>query len=239
MTMTRQLSFGLAVIGATLIGCAASQAGVAVYDNTTYTDPSASRFKIGNTIELGDEVYLDLNGASAVSLESFSFEYYGLNFTGTEQVRVRFYGMNPLSAGGTPSSLLWDSGNISLAPTEAGVLRFSDFTGGVQPLAGGVLPDDVLWTVEFSGLHPTTGGEAGLDIYTPPTVGNNLVTYWQKMGGSWKMCQAVDDGQQLIVVDFGAQFTGVPVPEPTVTALGLLGLAGFAGAALKRRISRR
>lgn len=212
-----------------MISCFASQASQLIYDNTS-TRIADARFKINNGIELGDEVLLDWSKADPVGtkLDGFRFQYYGLNFNGTEQVQVRFYGINQTTY--TPSTLLWDSGLVSLpgAPDSA-TMQFNDF-GNVT-----LLPEDIMWTVQFSGLTGTA--EAGLEIFTPPTVGNNFTTYWQKVGGSWQMLRAMDDGQSEITIDFGAQFTAVP--EPSTMALGLLGLAGLAGAAIRRRIARR
>lgn len=211
-----------------MISCVASQASQLIYDNST-TRIADARFKINKDVEIGDEVLLDWSKVDpGTKLDGFRFQYYGLNFTGSEQVQVRFYDISKPSY--TPSTLLWDSGLVALpgAPDSA-TLQFNDF-GNVT-----TLPQDIMWSVQFSGL--SGAAEAGLEIFTPPTVGNNLTTYWQKIGGSWQMLEAMDDAQVPITIDFGAQFTAVP--EPSVAALGLLGLAGLAGAAIRRRIARR
>ena len=236
--MTRQLSLGLAVFGATLIGCAASQAAntTLLYDNYATTDVTQNRFKIGSGIEIGDEVVLALNRVAPADRKvgSFSFEYYGLNFSGSEQARVRFYSM---TGSHQPSSVIWDSGLVALPGTDASRVTFTDFvTGAVVPLTG-FIPQNVLWSVEFSGV----GGlgktsEAGLDVYGPPVVGSGLDTYWQKFSGVWKECQKVGSDSTPMSIDFGSQFAAVP--EPSTIALGVLGLLGLAGAALRRRMSR-
>lgn len=227
MTITRHLSFRLAVIGATLIGCAASEASQLIYDNSS--NPIATpRYRVNNGIEIGDQVFLDWSQASPGStLDGFKFQYYGLNFSGNESVQVRFYSMN----NSVPSTLLWDSGVVALpgAPDSA-TMDFNNF-GALT-----TLPGTITWSVQFTGL--VGAEEAGLEIFTPPTVGNSYTTFWQKnSSGNWDMLKLQDGLNQDITVDFGAQFTAVP--EPSVAALGLLGLAGLAGAAIRRRIARR
>jgi len=211
-----------------MIGCAASEASQLIYDNST-NPIDTPRFKINKNIEIGDEVLLDwsqVNPGSA--LDGFKFQYYGLNFSGDESVRVRFYEINQTSY--MPTTLLWDSGVVALpgAPDSA-TMRFTDF-GALT-----TLPKDILWTVEFDGLAGAE--EAGLEVFTPPAIGKSFTTYWQKSSGNWQMLQMIGDGQSPITVDFGAQFTAVP--EPSVTALGLLGLAGLAGAAIRRRTASK
>ena len=96
---------GLALGALALVLAAAVAHSEIVFDNTA-SPASNNKFKINRNIEFGDEVLL---GAPApVTLTSFSFEYYGHYFSGTEQVRLRFYGKDPASLG--PGALLYDSG---------------------------------------------------------------------------------------------------------------------------------
>ena len=166
-------------LGALALALAAAVAhGEIVFDNTASSDGN-TKFKVHSLVETGDEVLL--HALAPVSLTSFSFEYYGLHFRGTEQVRLRFYGKDPASLG--PGALLYDSGWGGVPGTtnppspctlrrcfepfipgaslpgasyssisNGAALEFTDFiTGAVVPL-GEKLPVNFIWTVEFQGL---------------------------------------------------------------------------------------
>jgi hypothetical protein len=245
--MIRQFSVGLAVAWATVIGCNASQA-VDVYNNMQ-TMPDYYQFRMGNGVEIGNEIQLDLSGLGSfkpTTIESFMFAYYGNNVTGNETVRLRFYDVNFDANHNTlgPSQLLFDSGEVALPIPDPldfnnAILSFTDFvTGATKPLIG-MVPDTMIWSVTFNRVF--AGVEVGLDIFNSPPVGRTWDNYWQKFtsgtfAGTWQPIWQVDTEGNTVPVAFGAQMTAVP--EPSVTALGLLGLAGLIGIGLKRRFSR-
>jgi hypothetical protein len=247
MTMIRQFSVGLAVVGATLITCSASQI-VDIYNNTG-TMPDYYQFRAGNGVEIGNEVQMDMSALGSykpTTLESFMFVYYGNNLTGTETVRLRFYDVNFGPTGNTlgPKNLLFDSGDVGLPipnPLDFnnGTLTFTDFvTGANKPLVG-MVPETMIWSVTFNRLF--AGTEAGVDLFNSPTVGKTWDNYWQKFtsgtfAGTWQPIWQVDTDGNTVPIAFGAQIT--TVPEPSVTALCLLGLAGLVGIGIKRRFSR-
>ena len=74
-----------AVAAISLSAFAAQAASSIVYSNAT----SYSGFILNPGLsEVGDEIIL---GAGPRYAESFRFEYYGNNFSGNEQFRLRFY----------------------------------------------------------------------------------------------------------------------------------------------------
>jgi hypothetical protein len=153
----------------------------AVYDNTA--NDLALRFDLGG-LEAGDEIILDRD---AVQLSRFSFEFWGEGagggpFAGNVQVRVRFYRNDgPLSDLGypAPGTVLYDSGGfpISATPRATLVYQGEDFTGQALVPLTHPLPQSFTWSVQFTGLGP--GDAAGVDLYSPPTVGLNYTDYWE------------------------------------------------------------
>ena len=189
-----------------------------------------TRFNPG-TLEVGDEIVL---AAGARYMTNFSFEYWGVNtsggnFGGSVQARVRFYQNDgsPFNGYATPGTSFYDSGWFSVSATSRSLLVFQPGADGI-PTGGLFLPSsDFTWSVQFQGLGPTD--QAGVDLYSPPTVGQDYPDYWQYDGTSWALMT------NSVAVDFGAQFDAsiTPVPEPTV--IGLLGLGAAAVLTLARR----
>lgn len=192
-----------------------------VYDNTTYN--LNTRLGAG-TIEIGDQVIL---GGTARSLSSFSFQYYLLSPTpGDETLRLRFYQQN--GASGQPGSLLFDSGFFAVPATPGSSVEITDFTTGATTPFTSLLPNQFTWSLTFTGVG--AGETAGVNLFSPPTVGNGYVDYWENNGG-W-VNKRVDLGNPLLPTDFAA--TVQAVPEPSVIALLLAG-----GVAVLWRRSRR
>ena len=193
-----------------------------LYDNTGHN----LNTRYHSTAEFGDQIVL---GQPTGVATDFAFEYYGLNFTGGEQIRIRFYnndGPEVLSGAPGDSALapgataFYDSGlqNIAAAP---------DGAVGAITLPGVVVPNTFTWSVEFAGVTGTK--EAGLDIYSPPIVGDNFDDYWERgAGGAWEL-RAASDGTP---VSFGAKLTTVPEPG-TFALLGLGGLVACAFSSLR------
>ena len=207
----------LTFIGVSILASAAF--AERVYDNST-TD-LGTRFSVGNNL-VGDEIIL---GGSERTLSQFSFQYYGLTLSGNEQARVLFYqndGTEWLSSGAfRPSSILYDSGLFPIAPTNRATLNF-DLT-----LDNVVVPDHFTWAVEFQGVE--AGENVGLDLYSPPTVGNNFDDFWFFEGGAWELRT-----NATTPMNFAARFDAVP--EPSIWALCVAG--GICGFFLMKRRSR-
>jgi hypothetical protein len=190
------------------------------------------RFNPG-TNQVGDQIVV--GGSPAFrNLTMFSFEYWGTNtanplvFSGNVKARVRFYENDGPQFNGydTPGTKFYDSDWFSIVPTNRSTLVFSggsDFGGGVLPLPA----DEFTWTVQFSGMDLTDS--VGLDIYSPPTVGQDYPDYWAYTGGNWLLLTN-NDG---IPMNFAAKMDAVP--EPSAAVLSLMGGLGLLLAAGKLR----
>ena len=195
--------------------------GEVVYDNSIHD--LLYRFNPG-LLEVGDEITL---GGTARTINNFTFEYWGENtarpdFAGYVQGRVRFYendGAPAPSGYLAPGTVLFDSDWFSIGPTPRATLVFDDFvTGTLVPLTNSV-PDSFTWTIQFNGLGPDD--LAGVDIYSPPTVGTSYPDYWQFAPGSgWLLLT------NAVPMDFAARFEAVP--EPSTAVMSILGLTVLA-----------
>ena len=199
-----------------------------LYDNSTTSE--GTRYDPGTT-EVGNEV--QLAGSGNFTLSDFTFEYYGLNFSGGEQAEVRFYANDGSTYGpgiNRPGTLLYDSGLFHIGATSAATLDYNsatllDYNG--QPVT---VPKDFTFTVQYSSLG--VGASAGVDLYSPASVGANYGDMWENVGGTWTL--VYDTNAPLSI---GAKIEGTQaVPEPTALMFGLAG--GFAGLVLVFR-SRR
>jgi hypothetical protein len=190
-----------------------------------------NRFDPGTT-QVGDEIIL---AGTERQLTMFSFEYFAINtahpgsFDGTISADVRFYQNNgPLfngyaSPGTTP---FYDSGSFAVAYTPGGRNTLV-FTEGMDFALGGLtIPtSDMTWSVQFSGM--SGADSVGVDLYSPPTVGQDYPDYWA-YNGSWTL------ETNSVPMDFAAV---MQTPEPSTLWLSLLGGLGIL--ALARRLRRK
>lgn len=222
-TQTLQSTLLAGVLASGLFG-GVSRADV-VYANST--NDLGIRFNIGSA-EVGDEIVLA--GTSRL-ITNFIFQYWGENFSGNESARVRFYANDGTNAPAGPSilvpkTLLYDSGTFSVSATPRSTLIFDQAT-----LNGGVLvPDSFTWSVQFFGVE--SGESAGVDLYSPPTVGGNYLEYWENAGSfDWQYRSIVFNGTN-VPANFGA-FVEATVPEPSALSLAMLtfalGVSAWAG----------
>lgn len=191
-----------------------------VYDNSS--NDQLIRFNPGGA-EVGDEIILAPGPERMIS--QFRFQYWGQNFSGDEQIRVRFYANDAYysshNAFIAPGTILYDSGPFSIVETarQTIVLDYATLLAG----NGGnpvIVPDSFTWSVQFLNVDPNAGESAGLDVYSPPTVGNSYTSYWENdpLNPGWLL----KTNQWGIPMDFAARVQAV-VPEPNVLALGLGG----------------
>ena len=192
-----------------------------VYNNST--NDLALRFNPG-TSEIGNEIIL---GSTERYLTDFSFEYWGLSsnpnsFAGSIQARVEFYLNNgPLFNGyATPGTSFYDSGWFSVpAPTPRSTFVFSVPSGDFNNVPLLLPASDFTWTVQFQGMG--LGDSVGMDLYGPPTVGQNFGDFWQRIGTSWFL---MNNSQSPPYASFAADMMAVAViPEPSTLALSVLG----------------
>ena len=189
-----------------------------LFDNTK-TD-LGYRFNPG-TQEVGDQIILSSSGF----LTGFTFEFYGTNtlspgngaFAGIVEARVKIYLMDgPLFNGNnTPGTPLYTGDWTAIGPTPRATL---DFTAGTDfPAQGLLIPTtSITWSVQFRGLGATD--EAGVDLYSPPTVGQDFPDYWRfdnQLSG-WIL------ETNAVPADFAAKFIGT-IPEPSIFSLAILG----------------
>jgi len=164
-------------------------------------------------VEFGDQIILDTGFYPTAKINSFIFEYLGVGFSGDETARIRFYKNDgPL---GKPGSLIFDSQAFEIpeAPTGASV--------DLGDLGLVVVPSSFTWTITYTGIDTAAGESAGLNLYSPSTVGRGFTDYWERQGNDWslKSFSGADSS-------FAAIIDGVPViPEPSTIALGIAGLA--------------
>lgn len=210
----------LMAVAALTLGAAALHAEVVYNNGVSY---SGNYLNPGSQ-EVGDEVIL--GGASRL-LSHFTFEYYGANFSGNEQYRIRFYNNDGTAFGGgifAPGSSFFDSGLQSLgAPTDPSNRNTYDLDLSGESIT---LPNSFTWTIQFSGV---TGGEtAGVTLYNPPAVGLGYDDFWLNNGAAWEL-----RGTNPTAFNFGSTITAVP--EPSTYALAIIGgLCGFALMARRR-----
>jgi len=214
----------LTLVFSFLLGIAPAPADV-VYDNTSNIQPQ----RYASAAEFGDQIIL---AGSNRLLTNFVFEYFGTNFSGDEQARVRFYRNDgPVGSQGAaiPNTVFYDSGFFNIGAAASATLAF-----GLAVVA----PDSFTWTVLFAGLAGTEA--AGLTIYSPPTVGNNSKDFWQKTGADWELLTQIDGTP----TDFGARFEAasvgfrlgiefredrqVPIPGPNKVVLSIETAQGVA-----------
>lgn len=234
MALFRKATACLAV--ATLvIGSTASAA--TIYDNST--GDLGTRFDPG-TLEIGDEIIL---GGPERNLTSFAFEYWALNngttsgsFNGID-VRVRFYLNDGSAFNGYPSpgTAFFDTGwidSIITNPTNRATLNFgvADFTSGWLGGPPTLMPvtSNFTWSVQFRDMD--ADDTVGVDLFSPPTVGQAINDYWRFNAGSWSLLT------NTTAMNFAARFEAA-VPEPSGVVLAVLG--GFGLILLGTRFRRK
>jgi hypothetical protein len=194
-----------------------------IYSNAT--NDLGQRFVLANNLQVGDQIILD---GTARYMTLFRFEYWGANslsplsglFDGDVQARVRFYLNNGAEYHGylSPGTNFFDSGWFSMNVAGLGTTERSTiiFQSGTDWGAGGLyIPaNEMTWSVEFGGL--SSFDSVGLDIYSPPTVGQNYPDYWESTVAGWVL------RTNVVAMDFAALITA-QVPEPSAVVLWIAG----------------
>ena len=240
-------SSGWLAAGALALGLSAN-AQVTLFDNTT--SPSPNQIlpgTAGYTAQYGNQVFFG-NGYTAVSITSFSFEYYaygggpgGTTFAGTPEVQVSWYLNNgpPTSSGyATPGTLVYQSNPFTIpAPASSGsMLTFSgtDFTpsGGTSSYFGAgdsvnVPSGTLTWTVQFGSMQGSDN--LGVVLAGAPTVAGSSIgnDYWLYSGGAWTLNQDISSGNPSANDNIAQTWVGTAVPEPSTLVLSLAGGFGL------------
>ena len=215
------------IAGALFVGLCSANAQV-VYDNTV--NDLGVRFQPLDE-EVGDQIIL----ASTGYLTNFSFQYFGYNsvqqnFSGNVQANVRFYMMNgPVNSQGyaTPGVVpLWESGWFNISTTPEGRATMNFLAGQDFAPQGLFLPiTEITWSVQFQGTG--AGDFVGLDVYSPPTIGQSYPDYWERDSSlGWVL------KTNSVPMNFSARFIA-NIPEPS--SISLLVLGGLAAFLIRRR----
>jgi len=215
----------LLVAGTLFAALTLAVSAAVVYDNTTPANLQSSAFRTG--LEYGDEI--KLAGSDRFVFE-FLVGYFG-DFASAPAATgiLRIYANDGTDAipgaqvALRPKSVLWESAPFSLSANNQEVIVAPNIT----------VPDSFTWSIKFDGLGNVAGDSAALSVVNPVTVGGVLSNgalgsfndFWIKNGltdDSWALNQLANG---TIPANFYARVTAVP--EPSVIALGIFGLAGL------------
>jgi hypothetical protein len=210
--------------------------GDILYNNTT-TDVGRSLSFI-NGQAIGNQMVMG-SGYTSATLTNFSFEIYSTNasFSSGIQMQVFLYandGATNANGYHMPGTALYNSGAFALPTPQS-------FAGGLNV---GTLFFDLSLTPtnlpsnNFTLAAVVTGMSAsdavGMELFSPATVGLNYSDYWfQTVAGnnsSWALMT-----NSAGSTDFGAQFNGTGVPEPSTLGLSVVGASLLIGSFWLRR----
>jgi len=230
---TLRLATGFFAAASLWISSLSALGDIIVYSNATVR---LDKYYAPGIAQFGDEIIL--SGGAGQHMTSFTFEYTGIGLSGNETVTLRVYkndGAVVLSGSIPalkPNTKFYDSGAFPINNTQSdgNTLRFD------LPLndANLIIPNnsyDFTWTVQFGGID-SASETAGLDLYSPPNVGNNYADYWEQnpISLDWEL-KSGPAGTP--VMSFGATMTAVPEPSPL--QVGLLAGAIWLGWSIYRR----
>jgi hypothetical protein len=235
-SLLQTLAIGVATLVA---GTAYTQEQTVYSDSTTYTVPAVTYFDYAGSQTgitsgtAGNEVVLapgnrDVNYFSA----QFQLTGPGPGFStsgspaGGESVQLTFYANNgPVVDGyASPGTTLFQSqvftlASLGLAGYTAGntvVFNAADLDGGIT------VPTDFTWALTFSDI-PTTE-DAGLTLYSPPTVGANYQDAWVNTGSGWSLDTTTPPTP---VLEFGAVIQAVPDSGPLWPSVAAIAVGFF------------
>lgn len=213
----------LTVTCALLSGCAA-MADVG-YNN--FANDLSYNFNTEGKL-IGDQIILATGWNDNSIVTNFSLFYYAANAGANAKATVSFYKNDGDLVNGyrAPGSLIWSSGAFAIGDTSRSQITFDEDFG-----TGQAVPHSFTWTILFSDL--ASGGEAGVALFSPPTVGNNFKDFW---GYEPSLSQWTLRTNSVANSDFAAQLLGVAVPEPGT--IGIIGL-GAAFLAFRFRSARK
>ena len=208
---TKSMKTGLKILTGVLltaVGLCANTRGAVVYNNST--NDLHTRLQLGS-VEVGDEVLLNYGPGTpkfpSFVITNFTFQYYGESMGTNVKMWVRFYsndGLNyctndcPSCLCLEPGTLLFDSGLFPVTDTPRSTLTFDTIFGD-----GLRVPSDFTWTVQLFNI--AAGGKGGVDLYSPPTIGDNYSDYWYLSDSGWQLRTMTG-----LNVDFAAIIQGLP-----------------------------
>jgi hypothetical protein len=210
--------------------------GDIIYNNTTNDLGRSLNFINGQT--MGNQLVLGNlgNGYTSASVTNFSFEIYSTlaAFAGgtNVQMNVFLYANDgiPFNGYATPGTALYTSGLFTLPTPQSfsGGLNVGTLFFDLSSVPVTVVSSNFTLAAVVTGM---TGADAvGIEIFSPATVGMNYTDYWLQNGaGSWVLMT------NSATTDFGAQFNGTGVPEPSTLGLSVVGASLLIGSFWLRR----
>ncbi len=222
--------------GALGLALSVSAGADVVFENAT-TDRGI-RFDPG-TAEVGNQIFLTSSGY----VTNFAIEYWGTGPGGSPtfagalvQMRVRWYLNDGLAVNGyaSPGTLEYDSNWNTIMATSAATLRFTtppDFPRGLGSYGLFIPSRELTVTVQFRGM--ASGNQAGLELFGPPSIGNEYADYWMRDNSAWQL-MADTNG---LAITFGMEFMSA-IPEPSSLAICLVGGVGLFMAVWRPRKGR-
>lgn len=224
------------------LACSLTAAQAAVVYNNFTTSQNLNYYPAPFTGgEVGDQVILNTAGiplfGGMAKMESFKFNVAAKGYTAnpTINAQVRFYANDGGFVGlaQMPGTKLWestvfpitiqDSGGGPVGPGDTTYYSV-EFTSDVMGL---LVPGNFTWTVQFSNLG---AGEAGLQLYGPPSVGNGYTDYWLNVSPVpnvpvWTLWGPTNPNDPDY--SFGAMITAVPEPGSMLTMACIVGVGGL------------
>jgi hypothetical protein len=194
-----------------LLAATAGQAAV-LYNNTTGDQQFSPVYSTGYT-EIGDQVQL----ASQSLLTSLAAQFYNLGSDATFDATVTFYetGAPVGSLIGSPFTVI----GISIGASASQTVTFAD-------LGGLLVPADLI--VVFSVQNVSSGGDIGVNLFDPPTVGTSDNTFFfANDGNGLAQASTLLDIDNIYLLIEGTP-AGTPIPEPATAAVTFALLAVLA-----------
>jgi hypothetical protein len=132
--------------------------------------------------EHGDEIRLAGEGRR---VREFLLEYYAdFRVAVNPTARIRFYRNDGPGQFPSPSTMLYDSGEIALVKGYQ-IIRLEGIAVDV--------PNAFTWTVAFQGLTGAVGEQAGLLFSDPPAIGTSFDDFWMFTSKGWGLFRVGPD----------------------------------------------
>ena len=154
-------------------------------------------------VAFGDQIRLSTSESNP-TITQFKFDYYlGAGSSGSVNFAIYYNdGANdiPGYSSKRPGTFVYNN-SFSLSPGYN--------TINIQNLSLSLATNSFTWTASFSTQ------DAGLILYSSPSIGSNYNDYWENVSGVWKLKQIVSGGVTT-TANFGAQvFVGTPNTPPS------------------------